>query len=69
MSEKGLASRGANPFFVLPLDDSGKHHVVLWANGCGVLVGAACEGDNVFSHVRERDDFINKAPFGTVNRP
>jgi len=69
MKKEGLALLRANPSLCLASDDSGNHHVVLRTDGNGVLVGTPGKGRNVFSEVGVEDDFIHKAPIGTVDGP
>ena len=54
-------------FLKLPLDDSWKHHMVLRADGEGILVTAPCKRDDVFSQLGERNDLVHIPSPGAVD--
>ena len=40
---------------------------MMGADGSGISVSGACEGDDVLSEIPERDDLIHKAPVCTID--
>ena len=65
----GLAPEIAGPTpFVLSLDKSWQHHVVMGANGYGVLIGTSGKGHYIFPHVGKGNNLVYIASVCTINR-
>jgi hypothetical protein len=50
----------------LALDNPGQHHLMLGADGSGVLIGRAGKGDHVFANIGHFGDFIHQPVLGAI---
>ena len=52
----------------LTFDNARQHHLMLGANGFGILIGRAGKGDQILPDIGHLCDFVHQAMPGTIRR-
>ena len=53
---------------VSTFNDSRQHHLMLGADGFGILIGCTGKGNQILSDMGQLREFIHQAMFGTIRR-